>query len=130
MTSGAGPLLGWGAVLVAIALFGVGGFDLQALPALLLAGAGTASIAVGAAAWAAQRRRPPRPGEPELLLRSSVATLVLTVGATLAFVGAVVIGPGLLWPGLAFIVAGAGGLVREHRAARRLLKDARRGGSA
>ena len=130
MSSGAGPLLGWGAALIAIALLGVGAFDLQALPALLLAGAGTASIAVGAAAWAAQRRRPSRAGGQELLLRSSVATLVLTAGATLAFVGAVVIGPGLLWPGLAFIVFGAGGLVREHRAARRLLSEPRREGGA
>jgi hypothetical protein len=128
MSSGAIPLLGWGAALVAIALLGAGGFGLDALPALLLAGAGAAAIVTGAAAGAARRRRAARAAEPELLLRSSVATLVLTAGAALAFVGAVVIGPGLLWPGLAFIVAGAGGLARERRAGGRLLDDRRRGG--
>jgi hypothetical protein len=62
----------------------------------------------------------------ELVLRSSAATLVLTVGVTLAFVGAVVVGPGLLWPGAGFVALGAAGIVRERRAARALLGDAQR----
>ena len=119
MRTAAIPLAGWGAALVAIALFGAASYGLGLLPTLLLAGAGAAAIVAGAAARAAERRRPP-PRAPELVLRSSAATLVLTVGATLAFVGASFVGPGVMWPGVALVVVGAGGLVREHRAARRL----------
>jgi hypothetical protein len=121
MRSGAVPLVGWGLGVVAIALLGVVAFDLGALPALLLAGAGATCAAVGAAAWLAERRRPRPAGRSDLLLRSSAATLVLTVGATLAFVGAVVVGTAVLWPGIGLVVVGASGLVRELRAERRLL---------
>jgi hypothetical protein len=120
MRSGATPLLGWGAALIVVALLGVLAFGLQALPTLLLAGAGAASITTGAAAGVAERRRALRSPGPDLLLRSSAATLVLTVGATLAFVGLVVVGTALLWPGVWLAVAGTGGMVRELRAARRL----------
>jgi uncharacterized PurR-regulated membrane protein YhhQ (DUF165 family) len=113
------PLAGWGAALVAIAIFGRAQYDLGLLPTLLLAGAGAAAIAAGAAAWVVERRRARARG-PELVLRSSAATLVLTFGATLAFVGYAFVGPGVMWPGVALIIAGAGGLRREHRAARRL----------
>jgi hypothetical protein len=117
--SAAIPLAGWGATLVAIAIFGAAQYDLGLLPTLLLAGSGAAAIATGVAAGVAERRRA-RPRGPELVLRSSGATLVLTFGATLAFVGASFVGPGVMWPGVALVVIGAGGLVREHRAARRL----------
>jgi hypothetical protein len=117
--SAAIPLAGWGTALVAIALFGAAQYDLGLLPTLLLAGSGAAAIATGVAAGVAERRRA-RPRGPELVLRSSGATLVLTFGATLAFVGASFVGPGVMWPGVALIVIVAGGLVREHRAARRL----------
>jgi hypothetical protein len=113
------PLAGWGAALVAIALFGAVQYGLGLLPTLLLAGSGAGAIATGAAAGLAERRRA-RPRGPELVLRSSAATLVLTFGATLFFVGASFVGPGVMWPGVALVVMGAGGLVREHRAARRL----------
>jgi hypothetical protein len=115
------PLAGWGAALVAIALFGAVQYDLGLLPTLLLAGSGAAAIATGAAAGLAERRRMRARG-PELVLRSSAATLVLTFGATLLFVGASFVGPGVMWPGVALVVMGAGGLVREHRAARRLAR--------
>jgi formate-dependent nitrite reductase membrane component NrfD len=119
MKSAAIPLAGWGIALVAIAIFGAAQYDLGPLPTLLLAGAGAAAIAAGAAAGIVERRRT-RAREPELLVRSSAATLVLTFGATLAFVGFAFVGPGVLWPGVALVIAGAGGLLREHRAARRL----------
>jgi hypothetical protein len=130
MRSGALPLLGWGTALIAIALLGALAFGLQALPALLLAGAGTACATTGAAAGVAERRRARRSPVPELLLRSSAATLVLTVGVTLAFVGLVVVGPAVLWPGAWLVVAGAGGLARELRAGRRLEHRTRAHGSA
>jgi hypothetical protein len=117
--SAAIPLAGWGALLVAIALFGTAQYGLDLLPTLLLAGAGAGAIGAGAAAWVAERRRPP-PGTPDVLLRSSAATLVLTFGATLAFVGAAFVGPGVMWPGVGLVVVGAGGVLRETRAARRL----------
>jgi hypothetical protein len=122
MRSGAAPLVGWGLGVIAIALLGALAFDLGALPALLLAGAGATCAVVGGAAWLAERRRP-RPGRADLLLRSSAATLVLTVGGTLAFVGAVVVGTALLWPGIGLVAVGASGLVRELRAQRRLLDE-------
>ena len=121
MTSAAIPLAGWGAALVAIAIFGRAQYDLGLLPTLLLAGAGPAAIAAGAAAWVVERRRARARG-PELLVRSSAATLVLTFGATLAFVGAAFVGAGVFWPGVALVIAGAGGLLREHRTARRLAR--------
>lgn len=122
MSSGAVPLAGWGAALVAIALFGAARYELDLLPTLLLAGAGAASIAAGAAAAIAERRRARAPRR-ELVLRSSAATLVLTFGATLAFVGLASVGPGVTWPGVALVVIGAGGLLRETRAARRLRRE-------
>jgi hypothetical protein len=126
--SGAAALLGAGAALVAIALLGALAFGLRVLPALLLAGSGTACAATGAVAVIAERRRAGSLPRPDLLLHSSAATLVLTLGAALAFVGLVVVGPALLWPGVWLLVAGAGGLVRELRAARRLQHHAGEGG--
>jgi hypothetical protein len=123
MRSAAIPLAGWGAALVAIAIFGAVQYELDLLPTLLLAGAGAAAIAAGAAAGIAERRRVRARGT-ELVLRSSAATLVLTFGATLAFVGAAFVGPGVLWPGVALAVVGAGGLLRELRAERRLRRSA------
>jgi hypothetical protein len=121
MSGPAIALGGWGAALVAIAIFGAAQYELDLLPTLLLAGAGAAAIAAGAAAGVAERRRArARARRPELLLRSSAATLVLTFGATLAFVGVAFVGPGIMWPGVALVVAGAGGLLRELRAERRL----------
>ncbi len=119
MRSGAIPLAGWGLALVAIAIFGAAQYELDLLPTLLLAGAGAGAIAAGLAAGVAGRRRGRR-AEEELLLRSSAATLVLTFGATLAFVGAASVGPGVMWPGVALLIVGGGGLLRETRAARRV----------
>jgi hypothetical protein len=125
MRSGALPLLGWGAALVAIAALGALGFGLDALPALLLAGAGAAcAVTAGAVALAAGHERGAAAADVELVLRSSAATLVLTVGATLALVGGLVVGPALLWPGAGFVALGGAGIVREQRAARRLLAGA------
>jgi hypothetical protein len=121
VNSAAIPVAGWGAALIAVAIFGTAQFELDLLPTLLLAGAGAGAIVAGLAAGVAgRRRRRPHGGEQELLLRSSAATLVLTFGATLAFVGVAAVGPGVLWPGVALVVVGAGGLLRETRAARRL----------
>jgi formate-dependent nitrite reductase membrane component NrfD len=125
--SGAIPLAGWGLALVAIAVFGTAAYELDLLPTLLLAGAGAAAIAVGAVAGVTRRRGEAR--EPELLVRSSAATLVLTFGVTLAFVGLSTVGPGVTWPGVGLMIAGAGGLLREARAARRLRRDAAIAGS-
>jgi hypothetical protein len=124
MKSGALPLAGWGLAVVAIAVFGALQYELDLLPALLLGGAGAAAIALGAAAGiAGRRRRSAVVAQPELLLRSSAATLVLTFGATLAFVGIATVGPGVMWPGVGLMIAGAGGLLREARAARRLREE-------
>jgi hypothetical protein len=121
VSSGALPLIGWGLALIAIAIFGATVFGLDPLPALLLAGAGATCIAVAGATQVAAGRRPAAAvGTPDLLLRSSAATLVVTVGVTLAFVGALIVAPALLWPGNGLIVIGAAGLVRELRAQRRL----------
>jgi hypothetical protein len=117
------PLAGWGAALVAIALFGAAQYELDLLPTLLLAGAGAGAIAAGVAAAVADRRAAPRRGRPEVVVRSSAATLVLTFGATLALVGAASVGPGVMWPGVALVVVGGGGLLRETRAARRLRRE-------
>ncbi len=127
MSSGAPALAGWGLALLALALLGAAGFDLDVLPALLLAGAGAAAVATGALQALAARRGPAGApgGEPVLLLRSSAATLVLTAGAALAFVGAVVMGPALLWPGIGFVGVGGAGIVRELRAARQMRAAAR-----
>ena len=127
MSSGDVALLGWGSALIAIALLGTTVFGLAPLPTLLLSGAGAACVVVGALTRIAERRRPRIAGKPDVLLRSSAATLVVTAGATLVLVGAAIVGPALLWPGVGFVIAGAGGLVRELRAQRRLLRDARRG---
>jgi len=121
MRGAAIPLAGWGAALVAIAIFGTAQYRLDLLPTLLLAGAGTGAIATAAAAGLAERARE---RGPDLLLRSSAATLVLTFGATLAFVGAAFVGPGVMWPGVALVITGAGGLLRELRAERRLRRAA------
>jgi hypothetical protein len=121
VNSGALPLAGWGLAVVAIAAFGAAQYELDLLPTLLLAGAGAAATALGAwAGIAGRRRRGAAAGEPELLVRTSAATLVLTFGATLAFVGLTTVGPGVMWPGVGLMVAGLGGLLREARAARRL----------
>ncbi|MEA2154915.1 MAG: hypothetical protein QOE11_1055, partial [Solirubrobacteraceae bacterium] len=50
MKSAAIPLAGWGALVVAIAIFGAAQYELGRLPTLLLAGAGAGAIAAGAAA--------------------------------------------------------------------------------
>jgi hypothetical protein len=123
MSSAALPLAGWGAFVVAIALFGTAQYELDLLPTLLLAGTGVAAIATGAVAAVLERRATRDRARRELVLRSSAATLVLTFGATLAFVGVAFVGAGVMWPGVALVVVGAGGLLRETRAARRLRRE-------
>jgi hypothetical protein len=127
MTSGWLPLSAWGAALLAIALLGALVFGLDALPALLLAGAGACSVAAGLAVGIAGRRRPhlaDRDG-PELRVRGSVSTTIVAVGVTTALVGGAAAGPAFLWPGAGLIVLGLGGLVRERLAGRRLLRERR-----
>jgi hypothetical protein len=127
MRSGWLPLSAWGAALMAIALLGVLVFDLDTLPALLLAGAGACSLAAGLAVGIAERRRPHLDDRerPELVVRGSVATTIVAVGVTTALVGGAAAGPAFLWPGAGMIVLGLGGLVRERLAGRRLLRERR-----
>jgi hypothetical protein len=61
-----------------------------------------------------------RPSEP----RTSFATVTVAFGLTVALVGTAV-GQAILWPGVGLILAGAGGLVRERRVARRLAEAER-----
>jgi hypothetical protein len=125
--SGLTPLTGWGAALIAVSLFGVLVFDLDALPAGLLAGAGALSVCSGLVAGVAERRRPRNEtyGDPEVLLLGSAATTAATVGVAIAVVGAAAGGPAFTWPGVGLAVIGLGGIVRERRATRRLLEEAR-----
>jgi len=122
--SGATTLMLWGLGLLLVVVLGVTVFDLAALPADLLAGAGGAALLTGAgAALGARPDRLPAQDEPggvEVLPRTSFASVAVAFGVTVALVGAV-IGQALLWPGIGVIALGAGGLVREQRAARRLL---------
>jgi hypothetical protein len=128
MRTGWLPLAGWGAALVAIALLGTIGFGLDALPTLLLAGAGAGSVATGVAVGVAGRARPDEADgdRPELLVRGSASTTVIVAGLAAALVGAAAAGPAFLWPGAGLIVLGLGGLVREWLAGRRLLREDRR----
>jgi hypothetical protein len=125
MRGGAPPLVLWGAGLLLVALLGVTVFDLGALPAGLLAGAGAGAVLTGLASGLSPRRRtrPAADAAPgvEVLPRSSLATVAVAFGLTVALVGAVV-GQALLWPGVGIVVLGLGGVVREQRAMRRLLR--------
>jgi hypothetical protein len=125
--SGLVPLVGWGVALMALSLFGALVFDLDALPAGLLAGAGALAVAAGLAAGVAERRRPRSEhyGDPEVLLLGSAATTAAVIGVAIAVVGATAGGPAFTWPGVGLAVIGAGGIVRERRATRRLLEEAR-----
>jgi hypothetical protein len=124
MRTGAIPLTLWGLGLLLVALLGVVVFDLGALPAALLAGAGAAAVLTGAAAGLDGRRHAAARGEPqpavEVLPRSSLATVAMAFGVTVALVGAVV-GQAILWPGVGISALGAAGVAREQRAARRVL---------
>jgi hypothetical protein len=129
MKSGLTPLVAWGAAIVALAVFAGTVFDLDALPAGLLAAAGVLAMLTGMAAGVAERRRPRQEhyGDPEVLLLGSAATTTATIGVTVAIVGATAAGPAFTWPGVGLLVIGLGGIVRERRAARRLLaEEARR----
>ena len=127
MRSGWLPLTAWGAALIAIALLGVLVFDLDTLPALLLAGAGACSLVSGLAVGVAERRRPHLDDreQPELVVRGSAATTIVAAGVTTALVGSAAAGPAFFWPGAGMIVLGLGGLVREWLAGRRLLRERR-----
>lgn len=124
MRSGVIPLAAWGGTLVAVALLGTLAFGLEALPTALLAGAGVGSILVGLAALGGERRRPRNADRRELLLENSVATTTLAVGVVVALVGAAAAGPAVFGLGAGLMLLGAGGIVRELRAGRRLLRDA------
>jgi hypothetical protein len=114
----------WGLGLLLVTVLGVTVWDLAALPADLLAGAGTAALLTGAGmALGARPDRLPaqdRPGGVEVMPRTSVASVAVAFGLTVALVGSVV-GQALLWPGVGVTVLGVGGIIREQRAARRLL---------
>ena len=126
MKSGVVPLVGWGVALAAVAALGLFVFGLGALPTALLAGAGALAVAAGLAALRAEGRRPRADavGRPELLLEASVATTALATGVVVALVGAAAAGSAVLGLGLGLMLLGAGGIVRERRAGRRLLRDA------
>ena len=125
MRGAALPLAGWGMAVIAVAIFGTAVYALDLLPTLLLAGAGAAAVASGAAAAVAERRRARAGADAQLVVRSSAATLVLTGGFTLALVGLASVGAAVTWPGIGLMVIGAGGLLREARAARRLRRGMR-----
>jgi hypothetical protein len=124
-------LLGLAVLLVVV--LGVAVWSLDALPAGLLAGAGAAAALTGAGAGLAARQgRVPAQDEPlgvEVLPRSSVASVAVACGVTVALVGSVV-GQAILWPGVGIAVLGIAGLVREQRATRRLLRGGGRPGVA
>ena len=129
MRSGVIPVAGWGAAVVAVALLGTIVFGLEVLPTALLAGAGTLAVVVGVAALTEERRRPRVDAgrRPELHLEGSVATAALATGVVLALVGAAAVGSAVLGLGAGLALVGAGGIVREVRAGRRLLRDGQEG---
>ena len=113
------PVAGWGAWVLALAalklVFGPEHTE-------LVLGFAAAGGALVLGALVLRSRRPPRadrPGAPELLTDGSWATVVAAGGVTLAVVGAE-IGAWLLGVGLGVLAFGLAGLVREHRAERRV----------
>lgn len=134
MKTGWLPVTGWGAAIVALAVFGTLVFDLGTLPTLLWAGAGALCMLFGLWAWVAGRRpRPGTDGEPQVVIDLSMASLTVAVGVTLMLTGAAAIGPAVFWPGVGVTVLGLGGIAREVRASREALrraKGAERRGSA
>jgi hypothetical protein len=107
--SGALPLAGWGAALLAIDLLGVLVFDLAALPASLLAAAGVGSLLLAAVTAA----RPPHPGEAVQL--ESPGTTIACAGAAIAVLGASAGGPAFTWPGVGIALAGLAVVAGERR---------------
>jgi hypothetical protein len=127
MRTGALPLMAWGLALVLVVILGVTVWDLEALPADLLAGAGVAAVLTGAGS-ALGARAGRAAGDAEVLAQTSLSTVLEAFGATLALVG-LAVGQAILWPGVGLMVVGVGGLAGEHRAARRLARGhARRPG--
>lgn len=126
MTSGGLPVAGWAAFVIALGLMAAFGFGLDTLPSLLLIGAGSAALAAAAVATVAERRRPHDAlrSAPEVLVTGSAATTLACVGVMLALVGGVTAGSAYFFPGVVLTLLSVAGLVREHRAARRLLADA------
>jgi hypothetical protein len=106
--------------LLLITALGVAVFSLATLPAGLLAGAGLWALVTGVASDVVGRRRDGA-GGAEVVPRSSLPAVAVACGATVALVGSVV-GQALLWPGIGIVVLGLAGLLREQRAARRLLR--------
>lgn len=125
MRTGLIPLCAWGTGVAGLALLGVLVFGLDALPASLLGGAGVCGILSGlVAGWLGRRReRPLAGGTPRLLVDSSLATFAVAAGFVVALVGAGAAGQAFLWPGLGLMALGLGGLVRERRAARTVLRS-------
>jgi len=124
MRTGLVPIAGWGAALIGITLLGVLVFGLEALPAALLASAGAGAVLSGLVVGLLGRRRPRQltDGTPRLLVESSLATFAVAAGFVVALVGAGAVGSAFLWPGLGLMALGLGGLVRERRAARAVLR--------
>jgi hypothetical protein len=114
------PIALWGVGLLLITALGVAVFSLATLPAGLLAGAGLWALVTGVASDVVGRRRDGAAGA-EVVPRSSLPAVAVACGATVALVGSVV-GQALLWPGIGIVVLGLAGLLREQRAARRLLR--------
>jgi len=130
--TGAIVLCGWGAALIGVAALGVLVFGLDALPAALLGSAGAASVASGVVAGVLGRcrARPLTDEAPRLLVDSSLATFALVAGFVNAVVGAGAVGASFFWPGVGLMALGAGGLVRERLATRRVMRDLERGGAS
>jgi hypothetical protein len=115
--TGALPVMAWGLALVLVAVLGIVVWDLPALPADLLLGAGGAAILTGAGSWLAARTG--AGGGMDTLPATSFSTVLVACGVTLAVVG-LAIGQAFFWPGVGMVALGLGGLIGEHRAARRL----------
>jgi hypothetical protein len=97
----------WGLGLIGVAALGVLVWDLDALPAALLAGAGLAAIVASLIAVIPWRRLvAPRRD-------SSGASLAIAFGLTLVVVG-FALGSAFLWPGVGVVVLGTIGLLGER----------------
>ena len=115
-------LLAWGAWL-GLATAVQAPFHPHVIEYGLLGGAAAATLLAGVLLWALDARRT-ADGQRLAIPDSSVATVTLVGGLSLALVGAG-FGLWLILIGAGVAAVGAGGLVREARARRRALREER-----